>query len=90
MPTKGISRVYLVLFLHAEEETTLKDIPVVNEFSVMFLDEISGLSSKRVVEFAIGLMPRAGPILKAPYRIATNEIAELKRQIEERLEKGFI
>lgn len=43
------------------------------------------------VKFTIEIMYEAKPISKAPYRIALNEMAELKKQIEELLlENGFI
>ena len=42
------------------------------------------------MEFTIDLEPGASPISKAPYRMAPVELAELKKQIEELLEKGFI
>ena len=42
------------------------------------------------MEFAIELVPGTNPISKTPYRMAPNEMKELKKQIEELLEKGFI
>jgi len=44
----------------------------------------------REVEFCIDLTPGATPISKAPYRIALAELKELKAQLEELLEKGYI
>jgi len=42
------------------------------------------------VEFCIDLMPRATLISKAPYRMASAELKELKTQLDELLEKGYI
>ena len=44
----------------------------------------------RSVEFVIELVPGTAPISKRPYRMAPEELVELKRQIEELEEKGFI
>jgi len=63
---------------------------VVREFSNVFPDEIPGLPPSREIEFSIDLVPGAGPISIAPYRMAPAELAELKKQIEELLEKQFI
>ena len=56
----------------------------------MFLDDIPKFSSKREIEFSIKLVPGMGPIFIAPYRISPMELAELKSQLEELLEKKFI
>ncbi|GJU42787.1 putative reverse transcriptase domain-containing protein [Tanacetum coccineum] len=44
----------------------------------------------RPVEFTIELIPGAQPISKAPYRMAPVELKELKDQLQELLERGFI
>ncbi|GKF55721.1 hypothetical protein Tco_0166061, partial [Tanacetum coccineum] len=44
----------------------------------------------RDVEFNIELIPGAEPISKAPYRMAPIELKELKDQLQELLERGFI
>ncbi|WVZ19293.1 hypothetical protein V8G54_006615 [Vigna mungo] len=66
------------------------ELPVVNEFFDVFPEEIPGLPPPREVEFSIDLVSQAGPISIAPYRMAPAELAELKKQIEDLLEKQFI
>ncbi|GJW16928.1 putative reverse transcriptase domain-containing protein [Tanacetum coccineum] len=44
----------------------------------------------RPVDFTIDLIPGAQPISKAPYRMAPVELKELKDQLQELLERGFI
>nr|GFD32581.1 putative reverse transcriptase domain, aspartic peptidase domain protein [Tanacetum cinerariifolium] len=44
----------------------------------------------REVEFNIELIPGAEPISKAPDRMAPIELKELKDQLQELLERGFI
>jgi hypothetical protein len=48
------------------------------------------MSPDRDIEFIIELLPRTTPIAKCPYRIWFNEQEELKKQIKELQEKGFI
>jgi len=44
-------------------------------------EEVSGLPSRREVEFSIDLVPGMGPISITPYRMASAELVELKKQI---------
>ena len=69
---------------------TIADIPVVCEFLDVFPDELPRLPPDRDVEFKIELLPGMAPISRRPYRMSSNEIAELKVQLQELLEKGLI
>jgi hypothetical protein len=42
------------------------------------------------VEFAIELIPGTAPIYKGAYQVSGPELVELKKQINELLEKGYI
>ncbi|XP_073026627.1 uncharacterized protein [Primulina eburnea] len=66
------------------------DIPVVCEFPDVFPDEIPGFPPIREVEFGIELMPGTTPISRAPYRLAPSEMRELKQQLQDLLDKGYI
>ena len=68
----------------------LLEMPVVQDFQEVFPDELPGLPPRRGAEFTIELLPGTQPISKAPYRMAPNELKELKAQLEELMEKGFI
>nr|GEZ28124.1 putative reverse transcriptase domain-containing protein [Tanacetum cinerariifolium] len=68
----------------------LESHPVVQNFLDVFHDELPGLPPEREVEFIIELIPGAQPISKAPYRMAPVELKELKYQLQELLEHGFI
>ena len=65
-------------------------ISVVHEFEDVFPDEVPGLPPSREVEFSIDLLPGTGPVSMAPYRMASAKLVELKKQIEELMEKQFI
>jgi len=73
-----------------DDDKTQKNMAIVQEFMDVFPDEIPGLPPKREIEFAIDLIPGAGPVSITPYRMAPAELAELKKQLEDLLEKQFI
>nr|GFB73669.1 hypothetical protein [Tanacetum cinerariifolium] len=82
-------------FLATIHETTsdvpsIHDQPIVSEFPEVFPDELPGIPSVREVDFSIKLIPGAEPISKALYRMAPIELKELKDQLQELLERGFI
>ena len=72
------------------EAPRLEDFKVLQEFRDVFLDEILGIPPKRGIDFTIELVPGAAPNSKAPYRMTTTEMLELKMQLQELLEKKFI
>jgi hypothetical protein len=65
----------------------ISEVPVVNEFPDVFPEELQGIPPDRDIEFVIELKPGIAPIYKTPYRMATPELAELKKHIKELLEK---
>ena len=67
------------------------DLPrVVCEYEIVFPDELPGLPPQRVVDFDIELHPGTSPISMTPYRMASVELQELRVQLQELLDKGFI
>jgi hypothetical protein len=71
-------------------ELPLKKIPVVCEYAEVFPDELPGMPPDRDIKFTIELQPGTTPISKRPYRMLPAELAELKKQLQELLDKGFI
>ncbi|XP_071685425.1 uncharacterized protein [Lolium perenne] len=68
----------------------LESIPVVCDFPDVFPEELPGMPPDRVVEFVIELEPGTAPISKRPYKMGPNELAELKKQLDELQKLGFI
>ncbi|KAL5561338.1 hypothetical protein UlMin_031085 [Ulmus minor] len=68
----------------------LSNVPVVNEFTSVFPEELPSLPPDREVTFEIEVLPGTAPISKAPYRMALAELKELQTQLQELLDKGFI
>jgi hypothetical protein len=75
---------------HIEEIKPSEAINVVSEFPDVFLEELLGMPPKRKVEFTIELIPGTTPISKRAYRVSGPELVELKKQIGELSEKGYI
>ncbi|WVZ63616.1 hypothetical protein U9M48_013232 [Paspalum notatum var. saurae] len=73
-----------VLTVNATEAQLIEKILVVSDFPDVFLEELPGLPPDRDVEFAIELVPSTAPVSQRPYRMAPDELKELK------LDKGFI
>ncbi|GKD82870.1 putative reverse transcriptase domain-containing protein, partial [Tanacetum coccineum] len=72
------------------EEKRLEDLPTVQDFSEVFLEDLPGLPPRRQVEFQIDLVPGAAPVAQALYRLAPSELQELSTQLQELYDKGFI
>jgi hypothetical protein len=68
----------------------LEEIPVVCEYPDVFPDELPGMPPDRDVEFVIELQQGTATISKRPYRMPPKELAELKNQLQELLDKGYI
>ena len=67
------------------------DLPrVVCEYEDVFPDELPGLPPQRVVDFCIELYSGTLPISTTPHKMAPVELQELKVQLQELLDKGFI
>ena len=59
-------------------------------FPEVFPDDINDLPPEREVEFNIDLIPGTRPVSMTPYRMSPAELAELKKQLEDLLDKKFI
>jgi hypothetical protein len=68
----------------------IQDILVVCECLDVFPEDLLRLPPERDVEFVIELKPRTTPISRRSYRIPPNELAELKTQLQDLLEKGLM
>ena len=74
-------------------ETTVKevaDIPIVREFLDVFLDDLPGLPLDQDVEFVIELKPGTALVSRRAYQMSPKQLAELKIQLQELLDKGYV
>ena len=87
---KGCQR-FLAYVINGEvEPIDVQRIPIAKEYLDVFLRELPGLPSERKVKFIIELAPGTHPVSIAPYRMALLELKELKVQLQDLLDKGFI
>jgi hypothetical protein len=63
---------------------------VAREFPDVFSEDLPGMPSDRDVEFTIELQPYTVPISRQPYKMTPKELAELKVQLNDLLDKGYI
>ena len=87
IPIVPVKAFIMFYSMQTEAKMKIEDIPVTNEFSDVFPEDVNDLPPERDVEFSIDLIPGASPISIAPYRMAPVELAEVKKQVEELIEK---
>ena len=87
---KGCETFLVVILDSKRRQVDVENIPVVREFPDVFPEELPGIPLEREVELAIEIVPGTVPISRAPYRMASTELKELKSQLQELLDKGFI
>ena len=83
---RSIPQIEMVFTAVAELEL----IPIVSEFPDVFPEELPGMPPDRELEFAIDLVPVTAPLYKKYYRMSSSELVELKKQLDEFLQKGYI
>ncbi|XP_074301247.1 uncharacterized protein LOC141632614 [Silene latifolia] len=87
---KGDQLILCQMWDRESETPRISKIPVVRDFEGVFPEEIPGLPPRRDVDFSIDLKPGDEPISKPPYRMGPKEMEELKKQLDELAEKGYI
>jgi hypothetical protein len=73
-----------------DDKPNLEDHPILREYKDVFPEEVPGLPLRRDIDFSIDLTPGVVPASRTPYRMSTVEIVELKLQLKEMMDKGYI
>ena len=81
---------YLACVQLENKKIKLGEVPMANEFPDVFLENLPRPPPHWEIEFAIDIVPRIDPISIPPYRMAPAELKELKGQLQDLLDKGFI
>jgi hypothetical protein len=79
----------IIVLNHLDAASTL-DIRIISEYPNVFPEELPGMPLDREIEFVIKLVLGTTPIFKRPYKMAANQLVELKEQLQELLDKGYI
>ena len=88
--SKGCHGYLAHVVLTQETTASVEDVGVVRHFPDVFPEDLPGLSPDREVEFTINLLLGKNPISLTPYFMAPAELRELKTQLQELIDKGFI
>ena len=88
---KGCS-LYAIQVLESVEndKPKLGDHPILREYKDVFLEEVPGLPPRRDIDFSIEITLGVVPAYRMPYRMSTPELVELKLQLKEMMDKGYI
>ena len=83
---------FLVFILDSKrEQVNFENILVIREFPDVFPEELPGVPHEREVDLSIEVVQGTTPSSRAPpYRMAPTKLKELKTQLQELLDKGFI
>ncbi|KAA3462586.1 DNA/RNA polymerases superfamily protein [Gossypium australe] len=87
---KGCEAYLAYVIISESEGFSLRDTRTVRDFLDIFPDELPGFQLNQEVKFGIELILGTAPVSIAPYRIAPKELTELKVQLQELLDCGFI
>ena len=64
-----------------EEKLKIDNVPIIQDFPKVFLEDLPGLPLDREIEFKIDLVPRMEPISKVSYRMLPAELKEHHKQL---------
>ena len=82
---------FLALILGSKRgQVDVEKIPIVREFADVFPEELLGIPLEREVDLSIEIVPGTTLVSRAPYMMAPAELKELKVQLQELLDKGFV
>ena len=87
MVKKGCEAYLAYVFDSKEKTRELTNILIMREFIDVFPDELPGLPPDMEVEVSIDVLPGTTPVAQPPYRMAPAELAELKIQLQELVDK---
>ena len=72
------------------ETPTLESVPVVSEFLEVFSEDLPRVSPEREIDIGIDLLTDTHPISIPPYIMSPTELKELKDQLKDLIDIGFI
>jgi hypothetical protein len=67
------------MVLNQLDAASTMDVRTVSKFLDVFPEELLGMPPDHEIKFVIELVPSTAPIFKRSHRMATNQLAELKK-----------
>ena len=86
---KGLP-IYILKLNKPEKKPEGEEPEWLQEYQDIFPDELTSLPPDRELVHEIELIPGAQPVARAPYKMSPSESLELKNQVNQLLEQGFI
>ena len=83
-------QVFVVKLNKIEDSVDSKEPRWMQEFSDVFLEDLTDLPPVREIYHEIELITGSEPVLKRPYKMSLPEAIELKEQLRQLLEQGYI
>ena len=83
-------QIYVVKLNKLEQKEDQAEPSWLRDFSDVFLEDLTNLPPSRDVDHEIELIPGSEPVSKRPYKMSLPEAIELKEQLRQLLEQGFI
>ena len=87
---KGCETFLVVILDSKRGQVDVEKIPVVRGFPNVFPEGLPGIHLERQVDLSMEIVPGTTPMSRAPYRMALTKLKELKSQLQELMDKGFI
>ena len=87
---KGCETFLVVILDSKRGQVDVEKIPIVREFPDVFPEELPGIPLEREMDLSIEIVPGTTPMSRAPYRMTPIKLKELKSQLQEHMDKGFI
>ncbi|KAM1751604.1 hypothetical protein ACFX11_009697 [Malus domestica] len=87
---KGCQGYLAHVVLNEDTPIRVEDVRVVRHFPEVFPDDLPRLPPDKEIKFTIDLLLGKDPISLTPYRLTPAELRELKTQLQELVDKGFI
>ena len=87
---KGCEAILALVIDSKRGQIELENILVVKDFPDVFPEELPSILLEREVDLYIEILRGTTPTSRAPYRMALTKLKELKIQLQELLDKGFI
>jgi hypothetical protein len=78
------------IVLNHLDATSTVDIRTISDFPNIFPEELLGMPPYCEIVFGIELVPGTTAIFKRPYRMVVNQLVELREQLQELLDKGYV
>ncbi|XP_070041576.1 uncharacterized protein [Nicotiana tomentosiformis] len=89
-----VEKGFLAYLVYSRDPSTdvpsMDSVPIVHAFPEVFLADLQGMPPDRDIDFCIDLAPGTHPISILSYCMAVPKLKELKEQLQDLLDQGFI